>query len=588
MIGRPGVEAKKLLGQILIDGAFITPEELEAALTVSRSTGNRLGEVLVEQGRIAPETLATTLSFQLGVPVVDLKHFRIQTEALRLIPEEVARAHNVLPLELRDNALTVAMDEPQDVRTLDALAAISHRSIRPVIPLYGGIREAIRANYTLTPRLQETVSSIVGPEAARMAPEPLLRAEVISQAPVVRAVEMIISQAVSDRASDIHIEPQKDGLRIRYRIDGILHDVVTLPLGVHAALLSRIKVQANMNIAERRRPQNGRFASTVNDRQVDFRVATIETNHGEMAVLRVLDKSASLFQLDELGILRDALEVYQRVLQSPFGMIPISGPTGSGKTTTLYASVNQLNVKERNIMTIEDPIEYHFEDINQIQVNRPAGIDFATGLKAIMRLDPDVILVGEIRDIETAATAVQAALTGHLVITSVHANDAVGALLRLIDLGMEPFLVVSGVIATVAQRLVRRVCPYCRVILPAPAAEAMAYQEEMQEVRTDFYYGRGCNFCSHTGFQGRTGVFEVMPLTDKVRQLITRHAPAAEVKAAAMRDGMITMRRDGMIKARNGVTTPGEVIRNVFSIGYQGSAEELRPQLIPPIAIRGS
>lgn len=567
MVGPIGIGAKKLLGQILVEGAFITPGELQAALDAARSTGKKLGEVLVEQGKIAPETLATTLSFQLSVPVVDLKQFRIQPEALRLIPEEMAREHNVLPLALQDDSLTVAMDEPQDIRLLDTLAAISRRSIRPVIPLHGGLRDAIRASYTLTPRIQETVSHIVGPGTARIAPEPLLRAETISQAPVVRAVEMIISQAVADRASDIHIEPQEDGLRIRYRIDGILHDVVSLPPGVQAALLSRIKVLADMNIAERRRPQNGQFTSTINGREVDFRVATIETHYGEMMVVRVLDRSLSLFQLNELGMLPEALDVYQRVLQSPFGMVLISGPTGSGKTTTLYGSVNQLNVKEHNIMTIEDPIEYHFKNINQIQVNRQAGIDFASGLRAIMRLDPDTILVGEIRDTETATTAIQAALTGHLVLTSIHANDAVGALLRLMDLGVEPFLAVSGVIATLAQRLVRRVCPYCRVILPAPAAEAMAYQAEMQEMRTDFYYGRGCNFCSHTGFLGRIGVFEVLPLTDQIRQLITRQAPAPDIKAAALREGMITMRRDGMIKARTGLTTPAEVVRNVFSIG---------------------
>lgn len=566
MMGQSGVETKKPLGQLLVDGAFVTPADLEAALDESRRTGRKLGEVLVDRGTLTPETLATALSFQLGIPIVDLKQYQIQPEALRLIPEDVAREHNVLPLSVQDDALTVAMDEPQDLALLDRLMAVSRHRIRPVIPLHGGIRDGIRASYRLTDRIQQAVSGVGVAEAARPAPEPALRPEAISQAPVVRAVEMIIAQAVADRASDVHIEPQEEGLRIRYRIDGILHEVLSLPLGVHAALLSRIKVLANMNIAERRRPQNGQFAMTVTGREIDFRVATIEASHGEMAVLRVLDKSVSLFKLSDLGMAQETLDVYQRSLESPFGMVLISGPTGSGKTTTLYASVNQLDPKTRNIMTIEDPIEYHFPNINQIQVNRQADIDFASGLRAIMRLDPDIILLGEIRDAETTNAAIQAALTGHLVLTSIHANDAVGALLRLIDLGVEPFLAVSGVVASVAQRLVRRVCPYCRVLAPSPPAEAMAYQSEMQEVRTEFYYGRGCNFCARTGFLGRVGVYEVLPLTEAIRQLVTRQTPSADIKAAAMREGMITMRRDGMIKARNGITTPGEVLRNVFTI----------------------
>jgi general secretion pathway protein E len=567
MADRVSVQAKKRIGDILLEGAFITPEQLKTALETASRTNRKLGEVLVEQGAISPETLATILSFQLNVPIVDLKQFKVQPEAIQAIPENIARQYNVLPLSIEGDVLTVAMDEPQDLQLLDTLAAVSHKRIKPVIPLHGGIREAINNHYRLTAQIQQQVSEAARSATARAVPEPLMTPEAIAQAPIVRAVEMLVEQAIKDRASDIHIEPQEDELRIRYRIDGILHPAVSLPIGVHAALVSRIKVLANMNIAERRRPQDGQFSTRVGDKEIDFRVATAETHFGEMVVMRVLDKSVSVYKLAELGFQPAPLQTYERMLESPFGMILISGPTGSGKTTTLYASVDQLDAEARNIMTIEDPIEYRFRNINQIQVNRAADITFATGLRAIMRLDPDVILVGEIRDAEAANTAVQAALTGHLVLTSIHANDSVGAVLRLIDFGVEPFLVTSAVIGTVAQRLVRKVCPYCRQLIQAPPQEAMAYQTEMTEVRTDFYYGRGCNFCSRTGYLGRIGVFEILPMSEQIRSLISKEAPSSEIKAQALKEGMITMRRDGMLKARDGITTPYEVIRNVFTIG---------------------
>ncbi|MCL5074509.1 MAG: GspE/PulE family protein [Chloroflexi bacterium] len=570
MMMRPtGVEGRKLIGQILVEGAFITPEQLQAAIEMAQKSGKRVGQVLIEQGLISSATLATVLSYQLNVPIIDLKQYKIQPEALRLIPENVARQFGLLPLAIEGDSLVVAMEEPQDLQAIDTLTSLTRMRIKPVIALHGGIQEAINNNYKLTSQIKQQVNQIVAPPQAmaRAAAEPLLSPEMITQAPIVRAVDMIITQAVKDRASDIHIEPEDEALRIRYRIDGVLHEAVSLPLGVHQALVSRIKVMSNMNIAERRRPQDGQFMAKVADKDVDFRVATAETNRGEMVVLRVLDKEVSVRSLSDLGLLPGPLQTYEAMLQSPFGMILISGPTGSGKTTTLYGSVNQLDPMTRNIMTIEDPIEYRFKNINQIQVNRQADITFASGLRAILRLDPDVILVGEIRDGETAETAINAALTGHLVLSSIHANDAVSALLRLIDLGVEPFLVTSAVIATLSQRLVRRVCPYCHSLVQVSPAEAMAYQQEMGQVRTEFHYGRGCNFCARTGYLGRIGVFELLPMSEQIRQLVTRRATAAEIKAQALQEGMITMRRDGMTKARDGVTTPAEIIRNVFTIG---------------------
>lgn len=566
---RSRVGQQRDLSQILLDGALVRPEDLAAAQEITKNTGRKLPLVLLENKFVTQETLSTVYSFQLGVPTVDLNQYKVKPEAIALIPENVAREHNVIPLSLDGDTLLVCMSDPTDMQVIDTLSVMSRKSIRPAVPLRGDINVAIDSNYRLTAKIEEQISRVVSEAQAqgRIAPEPMLAPEAISQAPVVKAVDMLLTQAVKDRASDIHLEPQEKGLKVRYRIDGILHEAVTLPPGVHNALISRIKIMANMNITEKRRSQDGQMSATIGDKQIDFRVATAETSYGEMMVIRVLDKSSSVLNVSDIGLTDNVLESYKRALQSAFGMILISGPTGSGKTTTLYASVGQLNPREQNIMSIEDPIEYHFKDINQIQVNAQAGINFASGLRAILRLDPDIILVGEVRDNETANVAINAALTGHLVLTSIHANDAIGAIIRQIDLGVEPFLVTSGVIASLSQRLVRKVCPYCRQIRTVSPEEAMAYQQEMGEVKTDFYYGRGCNFCAHTGYLGRVAVFEFLPLTDQLRSLILRRAPSAEIKTQALKEGMITMRRDGMLKARNGVTTPREVIRSVFTIG---------------------
>jgi len=342
---------------------------------------------------------------------------------------------------------------------------------------------------------------------------------------------------------------------------------MSLPVSVHSALISRIKIMAGMNIAERRRPQDGQISIKEGDRELDIRVATINTVHGEMAVLRLLNKSFALLSLSDLGFLPESLEQYRMMLKMPFGMILISGPTGSGKTTTLYASVNQMDNVERNVITIEDPVEYRFKSINQVQVNPTAAVTFAAGLRATMRLDPDVILVGEIRDSETARIAVQAALTGHLVLSSIHANDTAGVIYRLIDLGVEPFLVASAVIGVVAQRMVRRVCPNCSRVTTVPSEEQLSYEREMEEKRSQFVYGAGCNFCARTGYLGRTGIYEVMVLSEGLRRLILTGAGSDPIRKLALQEGLITLWHDGMMKVRAGVTTPYEVIRNVYTIG---------------------
>ena len=550
---------------MLVEAGLLTPEQLDRALEEAGQLQKRLGEYLVEERLVTPEDVAMTLSLQLKLPIIDLRRHPVQPEAVRLIPEEYARRHDLIPIEVSDSVLVVVMADPANIQVLEDLKTQARMAIQSAVGILSDIREAINRNYRASGEIEEQISR-VAPEVAEPAVEEAVTPDLIAQTPIVRTLDLLIAQAVRDRASDIHLEPQERNLRVRYRIDGILHEVQILPLSVHPPLVSRLKVMAGMNIAERRRPQDGQFSIRVEEKEVDFRVATSDSAHGEMVVLRVLDKSLSLLALTELGFLPETLERYSQMLRTPFGMILVGGPTGSGKTTTLYASVNQLDRGERNIVTIEDPIEYHFEGVNQIQVNPRADITFAGGLRAIMRLDPDVILVGEIRDDDTARMATQAALTGHLVLSSIHANDALGVLFRLLDLGVEPFLISSALVGAVSQRMVRRVCPHCRSLSEVPPDERQVYELELGERPEKLYYGAGCNSCANTGYLGRTGVFEVLMLSEELRRMLLRGASAGEMRAQATSEGMAPMRRSAMLNVQQGITTPYEVIRNIFTI----------------------
>ncbi len=553
------------LGKALVDGAFIEQQQLNQALEESKKPGKRLGEILTEQEVISSETIATVLSFQLNIPIVDLRQYKVQPEAIQLVPEHIAREKQVIPLNVENSTLRVAMETPEDLEAIDLLSSLTKMKIIPVLPLHGGVQELIDANYKPTARLAEDLRSTAPTGRAPEAP-PLLRAEEVSRAPAVQAVDTILAQAVKERASDIHITPREDKLDVLYRIDGVLRPATSLPLDIHDSLISRIKVLSGMDIAERRRPQDGQFSLQMGGQNLDFRVATVESNLGEMMVLRVLDKSSAILDLSKLGLQPSSLERFQQMLSLPFGMVLVSGPTGSGKTSTLYASIYRFVGTGRNIMTVEDPIEYHIEGINQIQVNRQAGITFASGLRAIMRLDPDIILVGEIRDAETANTAVQAAITGHLVLTTIHANNSAEAIIRLMNMGVEPYMVASAVVGSVAQRLIRQVCPYCK-IASRSTSEATLYKNEMGEEWEEFGMGRGCNSCSYTGFLGRTGVFEVMPISETIAAMINKAASRREIVDQAVSEGMLTMQRDGMLKAKEGITLPSEVTRKVFTVG---------------------
>jgi general secretion pathway protein E len=433
--------------------------------------------------------------------------------------------------------------------------------IKPAVGVASEILDAIELNYKSCGEIERQVKKIPSSGADVKATSERVSAMDLADTPVVRAVDLLLAQAVKDRASDIHIEPQEYGLRIRFRIDGILHDMMTLPMDASQSLVSRLKIMGGMNIAEKRRPQDGQFSLQVGTKAIDVRAATVDTVHGEMVVLRILDKSFAFRELAELGFTPETLKGYMRLLQLRAGVILISGPTGSGKTTTLYASVNKLDRKQHNIITIEDPVEYRFTDINQIQVNPKAGLTFASGLRSLMRLDPNVILIGEIRDGETAQMAMQAALTGHLVLSSIHASDAVGVPARLVDLGVPPFLVATAVVGVLSQRMVRRVCPHCREVTEPRPDESILYEREMGEALKASSYGKGCTFCANTGYLNRSGIFELMAMTEQMRMLVYRNSPGVELRAQALEDGMVPLLRDGMLKVRDGSTTAGEVVR---------------------------
>jgi len=557
----------KDLGEMLVEAKMISEEKLRHVKELQAKNGDKIERILLQERLITPQQLAFFTSLQLRVPFVNLKKEGVRPNAVVLVPEPVARKYSVIPIDVTDGTLVVAMEDPRDIEAIEELAALTRKRIEPVLSTSQDIQEMIDLNYRVGGEIEEQLSQIPTRYQKVRVAETRVSAEAIAQAPVVRAIDLLIKQAVRDRASDIHVEPQEDRLRVRYRIDGILHEVMSLPLSVHPPLLSRVKIMSGLNIAERRRPQDGQITFDMGDRDVDIRVATTGTIHGEMVVLRILDKAFAFLPLSDIGFLHETLERYQQMVKTPFGMILISGPTGSGKTTTQYATVNQLDAVGRNIMTIEDPVEYHFDNINQMQVNPAAGLTFATGLRACMRLDPDVILVGEIRDAETAQIATQASLTGHLVLSSVHANDTVSVIYRMIDLGVEPFLLASAVVGIVAQRMVRRVCPYCSRPTPVSPDEQLAYEQALNEKQSEFLTGAGCNFCANTGYLGRTGIFEVLVMSEAIRRMVLSGAGSDDIRAQAHKEGTASLWHDGMLKVKEGVTTPYEVIRNVFSIG---------------------
>ncbi len=561
-------ELKTRLGRVLVDTGRITQEQLEEALGLQTIENRKLGEVLIERGLATAEDIATALSLQLNLPLIDLKRHVVQPNALKLVSERVARKHVLIPLDVAGDALVVVMADPTDIVAIQDVSVQAEMRVQPAVGIPQDIQEAIDLNYKAISEIEQEVGQFAFTTTTANKPTPELE-DAISHTPVVRTVDLLIAQALKERASDIHIEPQEDRTRVRYRVDGVLHDAMSLPKSALESLISRVKILADMNIAERRRPQDGQFSIKGEGWEADIRAATYDTGYGETVVMRLLDKSLPLFALNDLGMRPEVMTRYLDMLKCPYGMILVAGPTGSGKTTTLYSSINQLDRHQKNIITIEDPIEYQFSNLKQTQVNVRADITFATGMRALMRLDPDVILVGEIRDGDTAKMAIQAALTGHLVLSSIHANDVVGVLFRLMDLGVEPYLIASAVIGVVAQRMIRLICSHCREPYEPPPGELDVYRGILGEGAEPptFYHGYGCNLCAQTGYLKRTGVYEVMPISEESRQLFLKGAAPSAIRSQGIEEGMVPLKVDGMLKVKNGLTTTEEVLRNVFSIG---------------------
>ena len=549
---------------MLTEMGILSSEQMVVAQDAARREKRSLTTTLVRDGLVQSRYLADVTAIHLGLRTVDLRGQTIDPEAVALLPEDVARGNNVLAIEKRDDGrVVVAMTDPTDLRLLQDLITRTGATIEPVVATAEEILEHIDSAYRLTKTAQNEA-----PHGGGATPDGggRVTAYDLRNAPPAQVIDLLLQQAILDRASDIHIEPAEARLRVRFRIDGILHDTMDLPPEMLPTLVSRLKITSGMNIAERRRPQDGQFTVEVQGHKVDIRVAVSSTIHGEMAVLRLLDKTFTLIGLDQLGMNERTSQEFRRLLRLPYGMIIVCGPTGAGKSTTLYASILSVNRMEQNVISLEDPVEYQIPDTNQMQVHPEAGVTFATQLRSILRLDPDIILVGEIRDEETAAIASQAALTGHLVLTSLHANDAVSALLRLKDLGLPPYLIGSSVAGIISQRMVRVVCNSCRELMARPLAEQEAYVAEMVEPQEQFVYGAGCNTCAQTGYRGRSGVFELLTMSDTIRQLFLQDAPRHEILDQALREGMIPLRRDGMVKVREGITTPYEVMRVLFSL----------------------
>jgi type IV pilus assembly protein PilB len=554
------------LGDLLVREGLITREQLDQGLVEQKNTGMRLGYCLVKLGFVQELEITKALARQYKMPAVDLSRFEVDEKIIKLVPAEVAVRHMVLPLKREGRTLTVAVSDPTNQAVVDDLKFITRYDIFPVIAGEFTLRGAIERYYEQTDaQLQNLLKDMEAEEDLEVIDEQEDDAppvQVGDDAPVVKLINGILTDAVKRGASDIHIEPFENEIRVRYRIDGALLEVMKPPAKLKAALTSRVKIMSNLNIAERRVPQDGRIKLKMGKRVIDFRVSTLPVIYGEKIVLRILDKGNLTLDLTKFGFEVQAEKDLMRNILNPYGMVLVTGPTGSGKTTTLYSALQRINTIEVNIMTAEDPVEYNLHGINQVLVRNEIGMTFAAALKAFLRQDPNIIMVGEIRDIETGSIAIKAALTGHLVLSTLHTNDAPSTVTRMIDMGIEPFNVASAVNLIVAQRLVRRICSQCKEEHEYPQEEIDALKLSPEDLAAmQFFRGRGCDTCSGTGYKGRAGIYEVMALTPELRRLILRGASTAEMTEQAVADGMLTLRMDGIVKIKRGTTTLEEVVK---------------------------
>jgi type IV pilus assembly protein PilB len=555
------------LGKLLVGKGALSEDQLADALTAQTTTGHRLGDVLVELGLISGRELAGAVAEQAGLETVDLSRTELDPEVVALLPEQIAWELRAVPIRRDGNRIDVAVGDPLRGDLVERLIDAVHAPVRLLVATPAEVEQATVQAYAPTAEITDALRQFEEDTAAkRLLPEAAQPRVVVDEnAPVVKVVNLILEHAVRDRASDVHIEPQQSRVRVRVRTDGVLHEILSLPAAMGPSLLSRIKVMADMNIVERRRSQDGQMEVTISGKRLDIRVSTSATVLGEKCVLRLLDTTRPFLGLPELGMPEETFPAFQELIRSPFGMVICAGPTGSGKTTTLYATMSAIANDSINVMTIEDPVEYLFPAINQIQIHEQAGITFANGLRSILRQDPDAILVGEIRDVETARIAVQAALTGHLVMSSLHATDAAAALQRFMDMGIESFLVASSLLGVVGQRLVRRICPHCVTSYELTADERTFYERFGGEPdKTEFVHGAGCNFCGQTGYFGRVGVYEVLCVTDDIRRLVVENATREELRQVAVDQGMKTLRDQAVRLIAEDKTTVAEVLRTVY------------------------
>jgi type IV pilus assembly protein PilB len=545
---------RKRLGDILVESGIITEEQLQAALQEQKKSKLKLGDHLLQAGYITEQQLIEILEFQLGIPHVSLIRYKLDPSLAGIVPEHIARRYSLIPLKKEGNKLTVAMVDPLDYYAIDELRMHTGFSIETVIATRDEIERAIGRMYSMQGSVKELMEGISDQEEIE-------ESKIVDDdSPIVRLVNQMFEQAVQLRASDIHIDPQEDGIRIRYRTDGVMRTERVLPRHMIGMLTARIKIMANLNIAERRHPQDGRIQMHVMYRDIDVRVSTLPTIYGEKIVMRLLDVTQAIVEIDKLGLSKRNQAMFYDLIRRPNGMFLVTGPTGSGKSTTLYAMLNHLNDEGVNVITVEDPVEYQLAGINQVQVNEQIGLTFASALRSILRQDPDIIMVGEIRDTETAEIAVRAALTGHLVLSTLHTNDAVSSVTRLIDMGIPPFLLASSLNGVLAQRLVRRICKDCKVEYQATEQEKAIFAQRGLKVDT-LWRGKGCVSCSLTGYRGRVSVHELFKMDDQLRHMITVKLPPIEYKKYAMKNGMILLFDDGLLKVKQGITTMDEILR---------------------------
>jgi type IV pilus assembly protein PilB len=560
------MQKEERVGDILLAKGIITEEQLKSALEEQKKTHEKLGQLLIQKGIISPSVLSQALSTQTNISSINIENYAIDPEVASLLPERFIRTNFIIPIRKVNNSLEVACVPPINPEALEEARLITGLRIKPFLITETEFEQTLNRIYNLKTRAEQVISALGRKENVQNV-IPIIPETATGDRSIIGLVNSILSDAIMQNASDVHLDPTQFNVRVRYRIDGVMYNSIAIPKEIAESVISRIKVTSGMDIAERRRPQDGHFSAQYRNEFYDFRVSSIGTSYGEKLTVRILSKQKMLMPLERLGILPEQFKTFKRLITMPYGIILVTGPTGSGKTTTLYSALSTINTGRETIITLEDPVEYNLSGISQIQINEEAGITFASGLRSILRLDPNIIMVGEIRDLDTARTAVEASLTGHLVLASIHTNDAASTPIRLLNLGLEPYLVASSLIGVVAQRLVRVNCPNCRYEYMPTELELKTIREEIEvDNSVKLKRGKGCPLCNFTGYKGRTGIFEILEVNKFIRSLIQQSASYDEIKEYAVKNGMITMRKAGMMKVVNGITTLEEVERVVAKL----------------------